>query len=321
MLKELFTIPLGADGIPLYSYGLLLVVGFLAALQLSKFLARRVGIDPEIFVTAGLIALATGVFGARLSHILENLSQYTRSDLSFGQNLMNAINLREGGLTYYGGFLLAFPATVLYGYFKKVPLRLGMDIVAPCLMVGLAFGRIGCFLNGCCYGAPCNVSWLGVQFPYESPAYVDQFRTGEVTPPADLLQQDPQTRKVYLVDRKVVEKNPELARIAAEQRAHAVHPAQLYSTITAFLIAGICLAYFTLPRAPGRVFALMMILEGPARFVLESLRSEPAVLGRLSYSMVIGLIVFAGGLILWFVFGAIGRDANPSRGFPAQAAA
>ena len=86
--------------------------------------------------------------------------------------------MRSGGLTYYGGFLLALPVTVLYGVNKKVPIRLGMDIIAPCLMIGLGFGRIGCFLNGCCHGAECDLPWA-VRFPYYSNAYIDQFADQE----------------------------------------------------------------------------------------------------------------------------------------------
>src|SRR5205814_9150448 len=92
----------------------------------------------------------------RLSHVLENFSDFTRPDRTALQNLGAVFDIGSGGLTYYGGFLLATPALIGYAIWKRVPLRLGMDIVAPCLMVGPAFGRFGCFLNGCCYGAECT---------------------------------------------------------------------------------------------------------------------------------------------------------------------
>src|SRR4051812_25713390 len=149
----------------LYSYGLMLVIGFLLAVELAKFLARRTSIDPEIFANAAMLALLSGVIGARISHILENLSDFTRGTAK--ENILNMLNLRAGGLTFYGGLLLAFPIVVLYGVIKKVPIRRGMDIAAPCILVGLGIGRIGCFLNGCCYGAECNLPWA-VQFPYAS---------------------------------------------------------------------------------------------------------------------------------------------------------
>src|SRR5947207_9980584 len=125
MLPDLFRIPF--THITIHSYGVMMVIGFLLALQLAKFLARRSKLDPEIFVNIGLIALVTGVIGARLSHVLENLPQYTSSSRTFGQNLWDAINIRSGGLTYYGGFLLAFPSLLYYAVKKKIPLLLGME--------------------------------------------------------------------------------------------------------------------------------------------------------------------------------------------------
>src|ERR1041384_3476488 len=105
--------------IPVYSYGLMMVIGFLTSIQLAKYLARRSGIDPELFVNATFLALVFGILGARGSHVLENLADYTRPDLSWGQNLMHMLNLREGGLTYYGGFLLSTPIAIGYALYKR----------------------------------------------------------------------------------------------------------------------------------------------------------------------------------------------------------
>ena len=80
MYPELFRIP--GLGLPVYGYGVMLVMGFFAGVGLAKYLARRHGLDPEIFVNAALIALVSGVIGARLSHVLENFGEFTRPDLS-----------------------------------------------------------------------------------------------------------------------------------------------------------------------------------------------------------------------------------------------
>ena len=92
-------------------------------------------------------------------------------------------------------------------------------------------------------------------------------------------------------------------KIAATQRSLPVHPAQLYSTFNSLLITGLLLSYFFVPHLNGRVFALMLMLEGPTRFILEMLRVEPPVLGPMSLSMVIGAILLIVGIVLWFVFG------------------
>jgi phosphatidylglycerol---prolipoprotein diacylglyceryl transferase len=300
-----FDVPVLGRELVVHGFGLMLVVGFLCAIELLRFLARRSGLDPDVFSNAALIGLATGILGARLSHVFENFAEYTRADRSFFQNVVAAANISSGGLTYYGGFLLAFPTLLVYGWIKRMPLRAGMDIVAPCLVVGLAFGRIGCFLNGCCYGAPCEAAW-GVAFPYGSPAYVDQFNKGEIIPPERLIVARADG-KPSLVEKREL-RDPEYTTadraIAAQQHSLPVHPAQLYSAFTAFLLTAVLVAHLTTPHAPGRTFALMLILESFARFSLELLRSEPMVVGRMSFSMVLAIPLFVLGAALWFGFGA-----------------
>ena len=312
---------------PFTATGLMMVFAFLGTQWLASKLAITKGIDPEIFVNVALFALISGVIGSRLSHVLENLPYYTNPKLSAWENFLNMINIRSGGLTFYGGFILASPVVLAYLMYRKVPARLAMDIVAPCLMLGLAIGRIGCFLNGCCYGAPTNVPWA-ISFPYGSNAYVDAVDDGKITPPPELrvptidgrfrlatvdeihqgyvLTGDPQEPKIPLP--------PNAKALAATQHSQPVHPAQLYSTFNSLLLTALLLSYFFLPHAGGRVFALMLMLEGPTRFILEMLRVEPPILGPMSLSMVIGLILFVIGVVLWFAFGSV-KEQSPA--FPA----
>lgn len=307
MLQELFRIPF--LDIPVFGYGLMMVIGFLLAMELAKFLARRTGFDPDIFVNVGLIALVSGVVGARLSHVLENWQAFTAGPSGW-ENFKDMINIRSGGLTFYGGLLLATPMCLLYGIHRKVPLRVGMDIIAPCVMVGLAFGRIGCFLNGCCYGAECEAPWA-VTYPYHANAYVDQWRDGDVQPPPELVQTDEHGHRV-LLDPALASRSEDLRAQMTASRSLPVHPAQLYSTFNALLIAGALVAFYTIPHAPGRVFALMCILKGITRFLLEMLRVEPPVLHvggwGLSISMVISIGLIIAGIVLWYVFPLFGRE-------------
>ena len=171
MHQTLFRLPV--LGWPIYGYGLMMVVAFLGCQWLAARLAKARGLDPEVFVNATLIALVAGVVGARLSHVLENLHDYTRHDLSVLQNLWNMVNIRSGGLTLYGGLLLAGPVVLYYFIKHRIPGRTAADIGAPCIALGIAIGRIGCFLNGCCYGAGTTLPW-GVTFPYGSNAYLEQ---------------------------------------------------------------------------------------------------------------------------------------------------
>ena len=316
MRPELFHIP-GID-FPINSYGVVLIVGFLLALQRGKFLARRIGQDPEVFVNAGIIALVSGVIGARLSHVIENWPQYSDASRSFAANFFDAINLRSGGLTFYGGLILAFPVTIAYGLLVKIPIRRGMDVVAPCVMIGLGIGRIGCFLNGCCYGAQCDANFpLAVTYPYGTTPYIEQFHEGKKQPPPELLVEVGSRERLITREQlrtgvitKGLHVPAEAKAIAATERSLPTHPAQLYSTFTALLIAAICVCYFSLKPAPGRVMALMLMLEGPTRFILEMLRSEPVV-GKAalnwSFSMYIGVGLFIAGVVMWLAMGYVDR--------------
>ena len=322
MLQELFHLP--GTPITVYGYGLMLVLGVFAAIELGRYLANRSGLNGEHFVTIGLLALASGVIGARASHVLENFADYTRGDVSVWQNLLHMVNLREGGLTFYGGFLLASPVILAYAKWRKFPLRLGMDFVAPCLMVGLAFGRVGCLLNGCCFGQavdPDRVPWA-VTFPYDTPPYEEQFRQDKLSVPPSLTE-PAMTKKgesvTVLKPKDEVYADPSLAVLARHSRSLPVHPAQVYSSLNALLIAAVCLAFLTVRHSTGQVFALMLLLYSVGRFTLETLRVEPAVplfdipgtlSWNLSFSMWTAFLTFAAGVALWVIFALFYRPAG-----------
>lgn len=311
MYRELFRVPF--LDVPIYSFGLMLVIGCWLAISLAKLLAKRCNLNPELFVNLGIIALIAGIVGARLSHVLENFHQYFGPK---GEGLIAALNIRSGGLTYYGGVLLATPACIAYALWNKIPILRGMDIVAPCLMIGLGIGRIGCFLNGCCFGAPCTLP-VAVTYPYGSPPYEAHYQEGLIPPaPRELLL--PVPMKPYeerLATDTEVRANAKLAEIAKSLRSAPVHPAQLYSTLAAGLICLALVAFFSLSPTPGKVFALMMLLEGVARFTLETLRVEPAVTRLFGFdwsiSMVIGAGLVVGGALFWIVLSIV--DARHRR--------
>jgi phosphatidylglycerol---prolipoprotein diacylglyceryl transferase len=311
MRQILFRLDLFGHPVPVYGYGLMLVVAFLGCVVAGRFLAKRSGINPDQMVDAVLIAVATGIIGARLCSVLENLHEYTRPDRTVWQNVFSIFNTREGGLTFYGGFLFAIPCTIAYGLYRKANILVGMDIAAVLVMVGLGFGRIGCFLNGCCYGEQCSLPWA-VRFPYYSNAYVDQAASGKITAPTEL-----QDKGIPLSpDLPPVAGSARLAALAASTYALPVHPTELYSSFTGFLLAALLMMYMGLPHINGRVFALMMMFEGTARYILEMIRVEPAVASitwrgevyGLSISMILAIGVFVAGVAMWRILGRGARQ-------------
>ncbi|MCE5324813.1 MAG: prolipoprotein diacylglyceryl transferase [Planctomycetaceae bacterium] len=154
-------------GLPLrvYGYGLMMVLGFVCGIALARWRARRCGEDPDVFTQCGIFALIGGVVGARLAFVIQEVVK-NHHDPSYSLSLGEMLNITSGGLIYYGGVILAAIMVLAYLVAKRLPVRRHLDILAVSLMVGLAFGRAGCLLNGCCYGGRCSEEWpLGMHFP------------------------------------------------------------------------------------------------------------------------------------------------------------
>ncbi len=139
-------------GRPIYWYGIMVALGFLAAvLQLNR-LARREHFPEGLGSDLGMRVMLGGIVGARLAYVLANFSYYRAHP---GEIL----RIDQGGLIFYGGFLLAVLAVVIYARRRHLPLWRVGDFTVSVLPLGHALGRVGCFLNGCCYGAPTDRPW------------------------------------------------------------------------------------------------------------------------------------------------------------------
>lgn len=191
MHPEFFTLPV--LGITIKMYGFFLMLGFLSAVWLAMRRARRVKADPDTVLDMALLALLFGVGGARLFYVVHYWSSF--GGFASARNpFLAAIDITEGGLEFLGGFIGALIAILIYALRKKVSLRLYLDILAPSMCWGLAITRLGCFFNGCCFGAVCVAPttqqpaypWA-VQFPFASPAQWRQWEDRLVTAPAELI--------------------------------------------------------------------------------------------------------------------------------------
>ncbi len=180
MRHVLFEVPgLGWD-VP--GYGVALMIGFLLSVWWAARRAERSGANPDIVLNCGFIALLGGVVGARAMYVLHYWEQFAgRSNL-----LWALIDVRKGGLEVYGGVLAVMVVVFVYLWRSKLSIRWYLDIMVPSAALGMGLGRIGCFLNGCCYGGVCDLPWA-VRFPYGSSAAVQQWE--ERMPGAALPQQ------------------------------------------------------------------------------------------------------------------------------------
>lgn len=140
-----------------YAYGFSLALAFIVGTYLAKIEAGRQDLAPEKILNLSLILAVSAILGARILYVLQNLKFY----INHPQQILM---LHRGGLSFYGGFVLAIIFAVVFLKRQRLPVFKTFDIVCPYLALAQAIGRIGCFLNGCCYGKPAD-SGLRVYFP------------------------------------------------------------------------------------------------------------------------------------------------------------
>jgi phosphatidylglycerol:prolipoprotein diacylglycerol transferase len=143
---------LQVGSLKIYAYGVFVAVGFLAAIWVAGREIARQGIDREKFYDMGFWVVLSAIVGARLFHVLVYWRQYAADPVEI-------LKLWNGGLVFYGGFLAAVAACLIYLRRNRIPFLPVADASAIGIPLGLAFGRIGCTMAGCCYGKPSGLPW------------------------------------------------------------------------------------------------------------------------------------------------------------------
>lgn len=318
MYPELFKIPF--TELTVKSYGFMMVVGFLIAIHIVRGLSRRLGHNPEHITNVAIYALITGIVGARVFYVVHYWGNFKNSPIE-------VFFVWKGGLELLGGVISAILMIIIYLWVQKLPIRRYLDILAIGLMIALAFGRVGCLLNGCCHGKLCSQPWA-ITFPYASIAYTSQVYADPArdrTEPyftlpdefyRNYFDQDGQTRRLLLDDSRLTFEQRNKLRMMKMYRSLPVHPTQIYSSIKGLLITLILylfwksgvkareglIPYNRIYKA-GTTSALMLMLYGPARFAIEFFRDgNPYEIGHLTISQIMGAGLFALGLLLMFIF-------------------
>ena len=301
MHPDLFQLPF--FDLTIRTYGVMIVIGFLLAVFIIRRLSRNITPDPDLITSAALYSLIAGVAGARLFHVIHYFDSYK-------DNLLSVFAIWNGGLELLGGVVLAITVLILYMRFHKLPIRRYLDILAIGLMLALAFGRIGCFFSGCCFGKPTQ-SVCSVTFPYGSPAFRSQIAKDENRNrfhPYLVLPPEYYNNQGYLKEKNELE--------VEQTRSLPVHPTQVYSSAYAFIICLILYLFWKkglkvekMERSglkwigPGSTFGLMFAIYGPTRFLMEFLRDDnPFEIDHLTISQLLGIGLLILGLVLMTIF-------------------
>jgi phosphatidylglycerol:prolipoprotein diacylglycerol transferase len=308
---------------PIRSFGVMLVIGFLAGFFLIGRLGRHVLSNPQLITNLALYCLIAGVVGARIFYVIHHFNRMERP-------LASMFAVWQGGLEFYGGVIFAIPVVFIYSRYRKLPIRKCLDVLAIALMLGLAFGRVGCFLNGCGFGKPTHLPWA-VRFPYNSFAYISQINSNpERNRPEPQLKLPREEYQGFVDDRgqwypKPMEELTEQQKFdvtKGKYRSLPVHPTELYSSANAALLSLLLYLFWRRSQRaagsgnnrklfiqPGHTFALAFILYGVTRFLIEYLRDDNpfeyawwAVYkgGTVSQNLSIYLVIL--GIVLMIVF-------------------
>lgn len=229
-------------GLQVHWYGILAASGFLASLGILQYKRSYARMTSDQIVDLSLIVIFCGIVGARIAYVIQFFDQ-------FRGNLLKVFRIDQGGLVFYGGFILA--ALVIFFYIRKHKLDIAriLDICAPAMAIGHAFGRVGCYIQGCCYGNPCK--GFGVVYP---PGTEAARRFPDLTSVAENL-------------------NKGLGAVPSSQQ---LLPVQLLESAGNLLIGIGLLFLFKKVRRTGWIAAGYFFAYGILRFTLECFRGDHA---------------------------------------------
>lgn len=278
------------NGIGFHSWGLMVMLAFMAACLLSGHRGMKVGIDSDKLVPLYLIVTVFGLLGARLLHFV------FAEPAALLANPLVFFSPDKGGFAFYGGVIGGVLSGAVYAKLTRIHMWKLADVAAPTVMLGLAIGRLGCFLAGCCHGKP--VGWepgmelldmtggtmvLGADFPYLALVFKEGVGVGS------------------------------LHRVA-------LFPTQLAETTAGLvLFAFLSWMWARWRRFDGQVLAAMLVLYGIWRATIEGFRGDTvrglhdlgALQASTSQLVAGGLILVAGAIVAW----RAPRGRDPERPF------
>ncbi len=152
-----------------HSYGVMLALSFILGIYVAVKKGEKRGIKGDEVVNLGFLIIVSSIIGARLFYVLFHLQEFRGRWISTFWPVQQDGTVGLGGLILLGGVILAVLSSAIYMYYHKLNFWVLADAIAPAIALGIFFTRIGCFLNGCCFGKACDLSW-GVVFPQNSPA-------------------------------------------------------------------------------------------------------------------------------------------------------
>jgi phosphatidylglycerol:prolipoprotein diacylglycerol transferase len=254
MRQVLFHIP--GLNLPVFGFGAMLLLAFFSATWLLGRYARREGMDPNRVQDLALWIFLWGVIGARVFYMVQNPEEF--------DSLWAFFKIWNGGIVFYGAVVAAIVVFLYYTRVHQLPPWRVLDALAPASALGIGFGRIGCLLNGCCWGKRTD-GWWGIRFPKDSIPWRHQVEQGWLEPGATA--------------------------------SLTVQPTQIYLALAGFALMALLMWYYPRRRREGQVMVLLMVGYAVTRFALEYLRDDvPPLADGLTVSQNISVALLVAGI-------------------------
>jgi phosphatidylglycerol:prolipoprotein diacylglycerol transferase len=164
-------------GLAIRGYGTMLLIAVTSSVGLAIYRARQMRLDPELIYSLAFYLFVGGMVGARLFYVIEYRDQFFQGNLL--DTLAAVFKFNEGGLVVYGSLIGGAVAWLVFCRKFQLPSLAIADLIAPSCALGAGLGRLGCLMQGCCYGGPCDLPWA-VTFPWGSPPQVRQALDGSL---------------------------------------------------------------------------------------------------------------------------------------------
>lgn len=175
---EIFDVNHRPLGLALRGYGTFLLLAIVSSVAVCLYRARKMKLSNDIVWSLAPWLVVGGILGGRAFYVILNWQDYASN--SIGESLGKILAFQSGGLVVYGALIGGLIGGAVFCMRNRESfLQLG-DMVAPGLFLGVALGRIGCLMNGCCWGGRCEEHWSALHFPHGSPVYENQLRSGEL---------------------------------------------------------------------------------------------------------------------------------------------
>lgn len=252
--------------ITLYSYGLMLALGFITASMIMSNEYKRRELPKDLAGNITLIALISGVVGAKLLYVLEHWRHFLADP---------SLMFSPGGLSYFGGFLLATASIAWYAKKKNLSFLLIADATVPGLMIGYGIARLGChFAGDGDYGFPTTLPW-GTDY------------SGGTMPPSEAFRNFPEITSQF-PNGIVPDTTP-------------CHPTPVYELIICALFFAVLWKFRTRVNMRGGLFMIYLVLAGIERFVIEFLRINPRVFAGLTQYQLLAAGLVIAGITGWWL--------------------